>query len=384
MGREKNLFVFLGLLSLLWARSLYAVPGNENAVMAMGKAIAQKIGGESPAWSPIALEAFTDSSKSDLGRQLATICQRVVREALLKQPSLTLVENERVDSILNNLELQLSGVFDPSKTAAVGSLIGAKFLGIGDITEEPDGYRFVFRMVELSTGKIVYESGDTFQLGSAKEIVKFYAPPGYRLTGGLIWQDFLLSSPISIGGQLGFIWYVSPDDVLSATAVVRGYPFGVGAAAAFYIVNNGRANGPAGGYYTYQAYLQYHMEYDVSVGYGRSIKLSPFFLVRPEISAGLAYTTFLSSAGWTQYDAGNSIVTYGDTGGNDFQISPYLEAGFAVVLSNDAPLGFFVNCGFDYFFMPISGGISLPDGTTSVHKTIDWDAKASMGIQFHL
>jgi TolB-like protein len=54
---------------------------------------------------------------------------------LAADPAVTLVERDRLEEVLKELDLQQTKHFDPAATAKIGKLLGAKYQIAGDITE---------------------------------------------------------------------------------------------------------------------------------------------------------------------------------------------------------------------------------------------------------
>jgi len=120
-----------------------------------------------PSGSPSAAFPFSDRTETDLGRRLAVIAEGIVREKVAALEGFILVESRQTQAILETMELQLSGAYDQGKAAAVGELIGARYLCFGEITDELGGYRLTLRVVGLSTGAVVIEKGARFRMDGA-------------------------------------------------------------------------------------------------------------------------------------------------------------------------------------------------------------------------
>jgi len=359
---------------------LYSAPRGTNALESLSKRIAGDIAALLPSGSSIAIEAFDDATKTELGAQLASIAQRVIRQSILEESSLLLVESQNIDAILKNMELQLSGLMESGKAPAIGMLIGAKYLAFGEITSEPDGYRFQLRLVELETGRIVYEEGATFALSGAKELVQIYAPPGYRLTLGILLQDLDFSPAFAVGLDLGFGWFLTAQDEL-----LFGASASYGALNPVKLADDSLPQ-PGGDYYDRQSGYFSAYSFDGRIGYGRCFKPTPFVLLRPQISVGALFNRGFVHSYVTHLDESGTVITGEEieetVWSNHFV--PYLDAGFAIVLSNDSPLGYYFELGCERFLPSLAIAQDSPFGLPAFSGSIEWRARFSTGIQFHL
>ncbi len=83
---------------------------------------------------------------------------------LSAQPSLILVERQRLAEVLSELELGISGTVRPDTAAAIGRLIGAKALVTGRVFSSGDNLVAIARMIGTETGR-VYAEGVTLPAG---------------------------------------------------------------------------------------------------------------------------------------------------------------------------------------------------------------------------
>lgn len=81
-----------------------------------------------------------------------------------------LVEREHLESLIRELELQQSDLFDPDKALQVGQFVGAEYVVMGSITAVQPDIRLDSRVIQVETSEIVKtaqvtgEEGDLFQL----------------------------------------------------------------------------------------------------------------------------------------------------------------------------------------------------------------------------
>jgi hypothetical protein len=373
MRTASNRFLLIAL-ALTAAVGARAEKAKDNALESMTRRIAHELSSLLPSGSPIALEHQASVGDGGVRDQLSAAYGRVLREAILGESSLVLLEGEKIDSILKNIEFQLSGLVDTETSAAVGKLIGAKYLGFSEVAAEPDGYRLEFRVVELETGRIAYEGGGTFAIDGAKEIIRIYAPPSYRLTLGVLGQDLQFANPLSLGASIGLCWFMTPNDELLLNIAASWYlPFN----NSYLIANPGTHILPNSDVVSYTDMMNFRYSADARIAYGRCFKPTPFLMLRPQVGAGVHIGKFNNSASWLIN--GNLTQAGGDW---KLQACPYIEAAVSLVLSNDAPLGFFVEVGCQRFLNPMTGSLVIQD--LSVSESMDWGFRTLAGVQFHL
>jgi TolB-like protein len=69
------------------------------------------------------------------------------------------VERERLEAVLSELELQKSRKIDPTTAAKIGKLLGAKYLVLGSYFELLGTLRTDARVVEVETGRVIRSFG---------------------------------------------------------------------------------------------------------------------------------------------------------------------------------------------------------------------------------
>ncbi len=73
-----------------------------------------------------------------------------------KISNLTVIERDKIDFILKELQLQKSGAVDQATAVKVGKILGAKYMVFGSITQlDKDDARMVVRVVNVETSEIV-------------------------------------------------------------------------------------------------------------------------------------------------------------------------------------------------------------------------------------
>jgi TolB-like protein len=77
---------------------------------------------------------------------------------LSTHPDLVLVERQRLDQVLSELELGISGTVRADTAAAIGRLVGAKALVTGHVFSSRDDVIVTARMIGTETGRVYAES----------------------------------------------------------------------------------------------------------------------------------------------------------------------------------------------------------------------------------
>ncbi len=73
-----------------------------------------------------------------------------------KASSLTVIERDKIDFLLQELELTKAGAVDAATAAKVGKLLGAQYMVFGSITQmDDDEAKFLVRTVDVETSEIV-------------------------------------------------------------------------------------------------------------------------------------------------------------------------------------------------------------------------------------
>jgi TolB-like protein len=91
----------------------------------------------------------------------------LVRSRLEESGRFDMVERNRLDLVLEELELSKSKKFDKAQVARIGKLLGARRLVLGDYFHLGDSLRVNVRFVDTETGKILWSAG---HVGSATDV----------------------------------------------------------------------------------------------------------------------------------------------------------------------------------------------------------------------
>ena len=106
----------------------------------------------------LAVLFFTNNSTTDhaalepLSQGIADIISTDLQDTA---STIRLVERERIDYILHELEIEKSDAFDQSLAVKVGRLVGAHYLLMGSFLRMNDDVRIDYRLVKTETGEVL-------------------------------------------------------------------------------------------------------------------------------------------------------------------------------------------------------------------------------------
>jgi len=105
---------------------------------------------------PTAVLPFTEKGPGlqDKGSQIASI----IFAALAEKPELWLVEREDISKILQELELNSSGMVNPQQAAKVGELSGAKILITGSVFKSGSKTFIIAKIIGTETSRVLGQS----------------------------------------------------------------------------------------------------------------------------------------------------------------------------------------------------------------------------------
>ena len=106
----------------------------------------------------LAVVNFVDSegNKSEMGKQFS----EGVRKVLFEEQIFSILERDRIESMLEEVKFTRSGMVDESTAAELGGLLGAELVLIGtcspfrDSYSEEEGFQIDARIVHIETGEI--------------------------------------------------------------------------------------------------------------------------------------------------------------------------------------------------------------------------------------
>jgi len=102
---------------------------------------------------PIAILPFHERGKEvqGLGQQVSDL----VFVELVKQPTLYLVDRESLETTLDEAELNLSGIVNPSQAISIGHMTGAKLIVTGSVFQVQNELYLVAKVIGTETSRVV-------------------------------------------------------------------------------------------------------------------------------------------------------------------------------------------------------------------------------------
>jgi hypothetical protein len=98
-----------------------------------------------------------DADRNELKPMAAQVTE-LLTAGLSASPELILVERQRLDAALSEIELGISGTVEPDTAARLGRLVGAKALVAGQLFTDGDNVTVVARTIGTETGRVYAES----------------------------------------------------------------------------------------------------------------------------------------------------------------------------------------------------------------------------------
>lgn len=103
----------------------------------------------------VAVLDFQNYSGSDELDFLEMAIPEILITDLVQCRQITIVERARLDEILDEMQLALSGVIDEQTAAEIGEMAGATAILIGSVTRGGQVYRIDSRLVDVSSGAVI-------------------------------------------------------------------------------------------------------------------------------------------------------------------------------------------------------------------------------------
>lgn len=184
--------VFLSILILISAAQVLPAQEKniENALAEMVVKVSRLYAEENAAFLkiPVAVGKIENNSETSRKLQMGNAARDMLISILSRSQIFTVVDRQNVNEILKEQKLQLSGLTEAANAVEIGSLINAKALLTGSITEQADSLLLSLQLIDLETGRVV---SDTIEI----EKTVFVNAAEDRL-------DLLYVSPMGIGISL--------------------------------------------------------------------------------------------------------------------------------------------------------------------------------------
>lgn len=100
----------------------------------------------------VELESVTDGAKK---RKLGKIISDLLTVQLVKNPRLKVIERQRLEAVLQEQNLSLTGVLDPATAMKVGNLLAVDVIVCGGVSELGEYYDVSVRGIDVELGNVL-------------------------------------------------------------------------------------------------------------------------------------------------------------------------------------------------------------------------------------
>lgn len=123
----------------------------------------------------LSVNDFSVESGNPDYRYIGKGISRLVAGELRKTEEIRIIEREKLKKVLDEQNLTLSGVTDEASQIELGKLLSADFIVIGEIIDMAGPLLFSVRLVDTSTGEVVWQDEISEQLTAYDYIGSFFA-----------------------------------------------------------------------------------------------------------------------------------------------------------------------------------------------------------------
>lgn len=155
----------------------------------------------------LAILYFTNNSTTDhaalqpLSQGIADILSTDFQSG---STEIQLVERERIDYILRELEMEKSDAFDQRTAVRVGGLVGAQYLLLGSFLRMDDDVRIDYRLVKTETAEILKGSSVRGRMRDLMELIEKLAASAAKEVGGAVDTDRSLHRGVDLGALMKY------------------------------------------------------------------------------------------------------------------------------------------------------------------------------------
>lgn len=332
-------------LALFFALSVPRVYAEESEVTAKIKqfsdSIIEKLEPKAARGTTIAIADFDNKSQEADRANLGFAVSEIITEQFERSGKFRMVEKKQINSILNSMEMSLTGLYDSDKAPSVGKLINAKYLIVGSVSRLAGFYRVAVRVVEVETSSILLSDSMDLDPDLLEDTAKKYQPPRYRLHIGssMSWfgMDYQNNAIYSIGLSLGAHYNLSGPHWVSLQGI---FFFGH-----FYIEHH-KVDDPVGS----SINVSYNLKNSLLLlaGYGYRIPVSRSLSIQPNLLAGW----ITSSINVFEYYYYNTVEIRNDEPGS--YSSGILEPRIDLVFMEKNPISFYIGLGYFHYLKKFS------------------------------
>jgi TolB-like protein len=155
----------------MFSRILLAV------IFSLGCLISSLSAATKPAGStpPIALSDFVVNSANPSFTYLGKGFAEIIAFELMKSPSVKLIDREKRNQILKEMEFTMTGLTDPKSDLKMGRLLAVRYLISGSITDMAGALLVSLSMIDVESGAVVWKDQTTQPGGKYAYIGAYFA-----------------------------------------------------------------------------------------------------------------------------------------------------------------------------------------------------------------
>ncbi|MBN1647827.1 MAG: hypothetical protein JW874_07330 [Spirochaetales bacterium] len=105
--------------------------------------------------------AILDIESENVPSIILNAVSEIVRSEFTNFGNFTVVERSKLDKIIEEQELALSGVLDESSAAEIGALVSAQKIVLGELNPVGDEYVLTLRIIDVETGQAEFSARET-------------------------------------------------------------------------------------------------------------------------------------------------------------------------------------------------------------------------------
>jgi TolB-like protein len=106
----------------------------------------------------VAVADFTENDETAKSLQMGQAFRDVLISVLSRSRVFTVLDRTRLEALLEEAELQLSGITDESSAVKIGNLLNAEAMVFGSISAQGDNFLVSLKLVRVETGAVIAET----------------------------------------------------------------------------------------------------------------------------------------------------------------------------------------------------------------------------------
>jgi curli biogenesis system outer membrane secretion channel CsgG len=310
----------------------------------------------------VAVADFDNKSAKAIEANLGHAASEVITERFIKSGKFVVIEKRQITKIVSQLELEQTGLYDSKKTAAVGNLIGAKFMVVGSVSEIGGFFNTSLRIVKIETGEIILSESKEISAITMNSVADLYKPADYRfiLGAGLMGQKaagqmFHAALDLHLAINYAFTQKHNALFSVSGSIIDTGASPGIGIT---YTATSGVQT-------PYKTSLIRSHFFNILAGYSYSIHITPILSIKPYLAAGIGFGSYRANL------LSNIKQEINFT-------SPVAEIGTYITILERNPLSLWISPGFNYAFNKFEYSTAVQADTAGAAKFTASDQSSSL------